>query len=153
MYEAAQMLNIGMVVFFIATFVSAFLLILIHRNEILKKQETRIKLGKIFSVTPLVLNLGLLIGFLCISFLQFVVSSDFIIIALFVILYGSGFSAVMGGAIALFGLYFSMSYIKEVKNASKKYIVFSITSIIISSLFLVIYLIVLIPISMNYYGL
>ncbi len=153
MYEAAQMLNIGMVVFFIATLVSVFLLILIHRNEIIKKQETRIKLGKIFSVTPLALNLGLLIGFLCISTLQFVVSSDFIIIALFAILYGSGFSAVMRGAIALFGLYFSMSYIKEVKNASKKYIVFSITSMIISSLFLVIYLIVLIPMSMNYYGL
>lgn len=153
MYEAAQMLNIGMVVFFIATFVSVLLLILIHRNEIIKKQETRIKLGKIFSVTPLALNLGLLIGFLCISTLQFVISSDFIIIALFVILYGSGFSAVMGGAIALFGLYFSTSYIKEVKNTSKKYIVFSITSMIISSLFLVIYLIVLIPISMNYYGL
>ena len=152
MYEAAQMLNIGMVVFFIATFVSVSFLIHIHRNEIIKNQETRIKLGKILSVTPLALNLGLLIGFLCIFFLQNVVSSAFIIIAMFVILYGSGLSAVMGGAIALLGLYFSISYIKT-KNSSKKYIVFSITSIITSSLFLVVYLIVLIPISMNYYGL
>ena len=149
MYEAAQMLNIGMVVFFIATFVSVFFLILIHQNEIIKKQETRIKLGKIFSVTPLAFNLGLLIGFLCISFLQFLVSSDLIIIALIVILYGSGFSAVMGGAIALFGLYFSMRYIK---NSNKNILFFSITSIVISTLFLVIYLIALIPISMNYYG-
>ncbi len=152
MYEAAQMLNIGMIVFFVVAVVSAVLLILIHRNRIIK-QETRIKLGKVLSVTPFAFNLGLLISFLFILILQFVVSSDFIIIALFVILYGSGFSAVMGEAIALFGLYFSMSYIKEVKNASKKYIVFSITSMIISLLFLVIYLIVLIPISMNYYGL
>ena len=85
MYEAAQMLSIGMIVFFVTMFVSAFLLILIHRNNIIVKQENRIKLGKIFSVTPLAFNLSLLIGFLCISVLQFVVSADFIIVALFVI--------------------------------------------------------------------
>ena len=42
MYEATQMLNIGMVVFFVAIFVSVVLLILIQRNKIIPKQETRI---------------------------------------------------------------------------------------------------------------
>ena len=153
MYEAAQMLNIGMVLFFITTFVSVFFLIFIHRNEIIKKQETRIKLGKIFSVTPLSLNLGLLIGFLCILILQFIVSTDYIIVALFAILYGSGFSAVMGGPVALFGLYFSSGYIKAAENTGKKYIVFSIISMVMSLLFLVLYLIVLFPLWKQYYGL
>lgn len=148
MYEAAKMLNIGMIVFFLVTAVSAVLLIFIHRNRMIK-QETRIKLGKSLSLTPFVFNLGLLIAFLCISFLQFVISTDYIMIALFVILYGSGFSAVTGGAVALFGLYFSVGYIK----ASKKYVVFSIISMVISLLFLVIYLIVLTPLWMKYYGL
>ena len=152
MYEAAQMLSIGMIVFFVTMFVSAFLLILIHRNNIIIKQENRIKLGKIFSTTPLAFNLGLLIGFLCISILQFIASENFIIVALFVILYGSGFSATTGISIALFGLYFSVDYYKRVANTNKKYIVFSIISIIISVVFLVIYLSVLIPLFMNYYG-
>ena len=154
MYEAAQMLNIGMVVFFVAIFVSVVLLILIQRNKIIPKQETRIMLGKILSVTPFVFNLGLLIGFLCISVLQFVVSTNIIIInALFVILYGSGFSAVMGESVALVGLYFSAGCIKSVGGTGKKYIVFSIISMIISLVFLVIYLCALFPLWMLYYGL
>ena len=152
MYEAAQMLNIGMVVFFVAIFVSVVLLILIQRNKIIPKQETRIMLGKILSVTPFVFNLGLLIGFLCISVLQFVVSTNIIIIALFVILYGSGFSAVMGESVALVGLYFSAGCIKSVEGTGKKYIVFSIISMIISLVFLVIYLCALFPLWMQYYG-
>ena len=150
MYEATQMLNIGMVVFFVAIFVSVVLLILIQRNKIIPKQETRIMLGKILSVTPFVFNLGLLIGFLC---LQFVVSTNIIIIALFVILYGSGFSAVMGESVALVGLYFSAGCIKSVEGTGKKYIVFSIISMIISLVFLVIYLCALFPLWMQYYGL
>ena len=153
MYEAAQMLNIGMVVFFVAIFVSVVLLILIQQNKIIPKQETRIMLGKILSVTPFVFNLGLLIGFLCISVLQFVVSTNIIIIALFVILYGSGFSAVMGESVALVGLYFSAGCIKSVEGTGKKYIVFSIISMIISLVFLVIYLCALFPLWMQYYGL
>ena len=153
MYEAAQMLNIGMVVFFVAIFVSVVLLILIQRNKIIPKQETRIMLGKILSVTPFVFNLGLLIGFLCISVLQFVVSTNIIIIALFVILCGSGFSAVMGESVALVGLYFSAGCIKSVEGTGKKYIVFSIISMIISLVFLVIYLCALFPLWMQYYGL
>ena len=153
MYEVAQMLNIGMVVFFVAIFVSVVLLILIQRNKIIPKQETRIMLGKILSVTPFVFNLGLLIGFLCILVLQFVVSINIIIIALFVILYGSGFSAVMGESVALVGLYFSAGCIKSVEGTGKKYIVFSIISMIISLVFLVIYLFALFPLWMQYYGL
>ena len=152
MYEAAQMLSIGMIVFFVTMFVSAFLLILIHRNNIIIEQENRIKLGKIFSVTPIAFNLSLMIGFLCISILQFIASGDFIIVALLVILYGSGFSATTGLSIALFGLYFSVDYYKRVVNTSKKYIVFSIISMIISLVFLVIYLSVLIPLFMRYCG-
>ena len=153
MYEATQMLNIGMVVFFVAIFVSVVLLILIQRNKITPKQETRIMLGKILSVTPFVFNLGLLIGFLCISVLQFVVSTNIITIALFVILYGSGFSAVMGESVALVGLYFSAGCVKSVDGTGKKYIVFSIISMIISLVFLVIYLCALFPLWMQYYGL
>ena len=153
MYEAAQMLNIGMAVFFLATFVSVVLLILIQRNKIIPKQETRIKLGKIFSVAPFVFNLGLVISFFCISVLQFVVPTNFTIVALFVILYGSGFSAVMGESVALFGFCLSAGYIKSVEGTSKKYIVFSIISMIISLTFLVIYLCILIPLGMKYYGL
>ena len=153
MYEAAQMLNIGIVVFFVAIFVSVVLLILIQRNKIIPKQETRIMLGKILSVTPFVFNLGLLIGFLCISVLQFVVSTNIIIIALYVILYGSGFSAVMGESVALVGLYFSAGCIKSVEGTGKKYIVFSIISMIISLVFLVIYLCALFPLWIQYYGL
>ena len=152
MYEAAQMLNIGMVVFFVIAAVSAVLLILIHRNRIIK-QETRIKLGKILSVTPFVFNFGLLISFLCILILQFVVSTDYIVVVLFAILYGFGFSAVMGGPVALFGLYFSSGYIKAAENTGKKYIAFSIISMVMSLLFLVLYLIVLFPLWMKYYGL
>ena len=153
MYEAAQMLNIGMVVFFAAIFVSVVLLIRIRRNRIIIEQETRIKLGKILSVTPFVFNLVLLIGYLCISVLQFVVSTNFTIVALCLILYGSGLSAVIGESVALLGLYFSLSYIKGAYKASKKYIVFSIVSMVMSLLFLVIYLTALIPLWMTYYGL
>jgi hypothetical protein len=152
MYEAAQMLSIGIIVLFATMFVSAFLLILIHRNNIIIRQENRIKIVKIFSVTPFAFNLSLLIGFLCISILQFIASGDFIIVALLVILYGAGFSATTGISIALFGLYFSVDYCKRVVNTSKKYIVFSIISMIISVMFLVIYLSVLIPLFINYYG-
>ena len=104
-------------------------------------------------MTPFVFNLGLLIGFLCILVLQFVVSTNIIIIALFVILYGSGFSAVMGESVALVGLYFSAGCIKSVDGTGKKYIVFSIISMIISLVFLVIYLCALFPLWMQYYGL
>jgi MFS family permease len=151
MYEAAQMLSIGIIVLFATMFVSAFLLILIHRNNIIR-QENRIKIVKIFSVTPFAFNLSLLICFLCISILQFIAPVNFIIVALLVILYGAGFSATTGISIALFGLYFSVDYCKRVVNTSKKYIVFSIISMIISVMFLVIYLSVLIPLFINYYG-
>ena len=153
MYEAAQMLNIGMVVFLVATFVSVILFVQIRRNRIIIEQETRIKLGKILSVIPFAFNLGLLVSFWCISILQSVISTSFIIVALFVILCGSGFSAVMGESVALLGLYFSLSHIKGANKASKKYIVFSIVSMVISLLFLVIYLTALIPLWMTYYGL
>ena len=153
MYEAAQMINMGTLVFLIATVVSVILLILIRRNRIIIEQETRIKLGKILSVTPFAFNFGLLVGFLCISILQFVISTNYIIVALFVILFGSGFSAVMGESIALLGLYFSLSRIKGADKTSKKYIVFSVVSMGISLLFLVIYLSALIPLWMKYYGL
>ena len=153
MYEAAKMLNIGMIMFFLAIFFSVVWLILMRRNKMIPKQETRMKLGKILSVTPFALNLGLLIGFLCILILQFVVSTDYIIVALFAILYGSGFSAVMGGPVALFGLYFSSGYIKAAENTGKKYIVFSIISMVMSLLFLLLYLIVLFPLWKQYYGL
>ena len=152
MYDAAQMLNIGMSLFFVAALVSVIFLFLIHQNRIMIKQETGIKLGKILSVAPFAFNLGLLISYLAISILQFVVSTNYIIVALLVILYGSGFSAVMGEAVALIGLYFSLSHIKDAYKASKKYIVFSIVSMVISLLFLVIYLTALIPLWMKYYG-
>lgn len=150
MYEAAQMLSLGMIVLFVTMFVSAFLLILIHRNNIIIKQESRIKLGKIFSVAPLAFNLCIMIGFLCLSILQFIASGDFIIVSLFVILYGSGLSAATGISIALFGLYFSVDHYKKAANTCKKYIVFSIISMSISVVFLVIYLCVVIPLFMNY---
>ncbi len=152
MYEAAQMLIIGMIAFFATMIVSVFLLIRIHQNKIIIRKETRIKLGKMFSVIPFAFNLGLLIVLLCISLLQFSVSGDFIIVAFFMIICGSAFSAVTGSSITLFGLYFSVDYYKGVANASKKYIIFSIISMIISIVFLAIYLNALIPLFIKYYG-
>ena len=141
MYEASKMLTWGILIFLITISATVFLLIFFKRNKLIK-QETQCKLGKIFSVTPFVVNIAVPIGLLltCLP-----LEEDVLILLLAIALYTAGACAVIGPAIALLGLYFSVSCVREQKKEFKKYIVFSIISMAISLLFLTIYLSVLIP--------
>ena len=148
MYEASKMLTGGIVIFFIAICAAVFLLIYFKRHKIIN-QETQFKLGKIFSVTPFVVNIAIPIVLLtaCLPLEEIV-----LILLGTIVLYTAGASAVIGPATALLGLHFSVSCAREQKKAFKKYIVFSIISMVISLLYLTIYLSVLIPYSIRYYG-
>ena len=141
MYEASKMLTWGILIFLITISATVFLLIFFKRNKLIK-QETQCKLGKIFSVTPFVVNIAVPIGLLltCLP-----LEEDVLFLLLALALYTAGACAVIGPAIALLGLYFSVSCVREQKKEFKKYIVFSIISMAISLLFLTIYLSVLIP--------
>ena len=149
MYEASKMLIGGILIFLIVISATVFLLIFFKRNKLIT-QETQIKLGKIFSVAPFVVNIAVPIGLLltCLP-----LEEDVLILLLATVLYIAGACAVICPAIALLGLHFSVSCASKQKKAFKKYIMFSIISIVISLIYLIIYLSVLIPYSIRYYGL
>ena len=143
MYEASKMLIGGIVIFSIAISVAVLLLICFKRHQIIK-QEIQCKIGKIFSVTPFAVSIAVPIILLltCLP-----LKKDVLIFLLAIALYTAAASAVIGFAVALLGLYFSVSCARAQKKAFKRYIVFSIISMIISLIYLIIYLSVLIPYS------
>lgn len=149
MYEAAAMLNIGMTVLLAMLSVSVCLLIYIHIKGRHQSCEKLQRYAKIFSFAPLIFNACLFIVFVI---GQLLLSEFSAMMFLIVICYGASVSAVLGPCIEVFGLYFSILYTAKCNRKAIGYIVASGTALVISLLFLSIYLSALIPLALSYYG-